>query len=176
MSKRTLATIFVAGVLLLPLLSSAQSASGTLAVTATLQSSISMVFNSNAGGVTLGGAGTNAATLNFGNISAYGTLAANVSRTVGASSFTVSTPFNVEVDKANSSSANYSLTAQLASADAVNTWALNGTGITNASATAVATTGTYGGTGTAYTLALTVPTSNTAASISNTIDFVATAN
>ena len=176
MSKRTLATIFVAGALLLPLLSFAQSASGTLAVTATLQSSISMVFNSNAGGVTLGGAGTNAATLNFGNISAYGTLAANVSRSVGASSFTVSTPFNVEVDKSNSSSPNYALTAQLASADAVNTWALNGTGITNASATTVAASGAYGSPGTAYTLALTVPMSNTAASISNTIDFVATAN
>lgn len=175
MTKTKLFALFLAAALAMPVLSAAQSASGTLAVSATVQSSISMVFNSNASGVTLGGAGTNAATLNFGNISAYGTPPANVTEIVGGSSFTVSTPFNVLVNMANSSSANYTLKAQLNTADAVNTWALNSTTITNASQATLTTSGAYGS-GTAYTLALTVPFSSSASSISNTINFAATAN
>lgn len=175
MTKAKLITLFLAAALALPVVSVAQSASGTLAVSATVQSSISMVFNTDSSGVALTGAGTNAAALDFGNISAYGTLAANVSRSVGASSFTVSTPFDVQVDKANSSSSNYTLKAQLNTADATNTWALSGTSITNASAATLTSTGSYGS-GAAYTLALTVPFSSSASSISNTINFVAAAN
>src|SRR5437667_309790 len=128
MKRTSLFALAVAAILLVPMFASAQvTSSGTLAVTATVASSISMVFASNGAGVALGGAGTNAATLAFGNIGAYGALSAGVGRSVGATTFTVSSPFNVLVDKSNSSSANYSLTAQLASADAVNTWALNAT-------------------------------------------------
>jgi hypothetical protein len=175
MTKAKLITIFLAAALAMPILSAAQTASGTLAVSATLQSSISMVFNSDAAGVALGSAGTNAATLNFGNISAYGTLAANVSRSVGATSFTVSTPFDVQVDKSNSSSASYTLTAQLNAADAVNSWAVGGSAVASGAPTTLAAAGTYGSS-TAYSLALTVPMSSGAPSISNTINFVATAN
>lgn len=175
MTKSKLFTLFLAAVLAMPVLAAAQTASGTLAVTATVQSSISMVFNTDASGVTLGGAGTNAATLDFGNISAYGTLSPNVGRSVAASSFTVSTPFDVLVSSANSSSANYTLKAQLNSADATNNWALNSTAITSASQATLTSTGTYGS-GAAYTLALTVPFSSSAAAISNTINFVASAN
>jgi hypothetical protein len=176
MTKAKLITIFLAAALAMPILSAAQTtASGTLAVNATLQSSISMVFNSDAAGVALGSAGTNAATLNFGNISAYGTLAANVSRSVGATSFTVSTPFDVLVTKSNSASANYSLTAQLNAADAVNSWALGGSAVASGAPTTLTAAGTYGSS-TAYSLALTVPMSSNAPSISNTINFVATAN
>jgi hypothetical protein len=175
MTKAKLITLFLAAVLAMPVLSAAQSASGTLAVSATVQSSISMVFNTDSSGVTLGGAGTNAATLDFGNISAYGTLASNVSRSVGASSFTVSTPFDVRVDKANTSSANYTLKAQLNTTDAVNTWALNSIAVSAASQSTLNATGSYGS-GSAYTLALTVPFSSSASSISNTINFVASAN
>lgn len=176
MTKAKLITLFVALALAMPILSAAQTtASGTLAVNATVQSSISMVFNSDASGVALGNAGTNAATLNFGNISAYGALAANVARSVGGSSFTVSTPFDVQVNKSNSASANYSLTAQLNTADAVNGWALGGSAVTSGSATTLTNTGSYGA-NSAYTLALTVPFASGAAAISNTINFVATAN
>ena len=174
--KKHLLTIFAVGVLIMPVLAMGQTASGTLAVTATVQSSISMMFNSNAGGVALGNAGTNAATLNFGNISAYGALSAGVSRVVGGANFTVSTPFNVEVEKSNSSSANYSLTAQLASPDASNTWGLSGTAVSNAVASPLTAAGAYGSPGTAYTLQLTVPLASAAGAISNTINFAATAN
>lgn len=176
MTKAKLITLVLAAVLAMSTLSAAQTtASGTLAVSATLQSSISMVFNSDASGVALGNAGTNAATLNFGTISAYGALAANVSRSVAASNFTVSTPFDVQVSKANTASANYSLTAQLNAADAVNGWAIGGNAVSNGSATTLTSTGSYGSSA-AYTLALTVPLSSAAPSISNTINFVATAN
>jgi hypothetical protein len=176
MTKAKLMTIFLAAAIAMPIFSAAQTtASGTLAVSATLQSSISMVFNTDAAGVALGSAGTNAATLNFGNISAYGTLASNVTRSVGASTFTVSTPFDVLVQKANSASASYSLTAQLNAADATNGWALGGSTVGSGSATTLTASGTYGS-ATAYSLALTVPLSSGAPSISNTINFVATAN
>ena len=176
MKRTSLFALAVAAILLVPMFASAQvTSSGTLAVSATVQSSISMVFASNGAGVPLTGAGTNAATLAFGNIGASGALSAGVSRVVGATTFTVSSPFNVQVDKSNSSSANYSLTAQLASADAVNTWALGATTVTNGAAASIAATGSYASS-TPYTLNLTVPMAASAGAISNTINFVATAN
>src|SRR5262245_8920236 len=80
------------------------TSSGTLTVTATIESSISLTFETDASGVSLTGAGSSTATLGFGTVSAYGTIATgNVTRTVGASDFTVSSPFGVKVVKANSS-------------------------------------------------------------------------
>ncbi len=175
MKKVTLLTLLFAGMLLMPVLSKAQlTASGALAVSATVDSTISVVFNSNGSGVALSGAGTNAASLNLGNISAYGALSPNVTRTVGATNFTVSTPFDINVQKSNGASANYSLTAQLQSADAVNSWALGAQAITNGSAATLTSSGSYGLA--TYTLNLTVPLASAAGSISNTINFVATAN
>ncbi len=174
MQKTTLLAILAAGMLLLPTLSMAQTASGTLGVTATVQSSISMVFNSNAGGLALSaGAGTNSATMALGNISAYGVLAGGLSRSVGAINFTISTPFDVEVEKYNGASANYSLVATLANPDGTNGWALTGTAVTNG-ANANLGTNAYGST--AYTLQLTVPFASAAGAISNTINFTAAAN
>src|SRR5438045_7288246 len=97
----------------------AQTATGTLTVSATVNGSINLVFNSDASGVALTGAGTNAATLAFGNVSAYGAVNAGVTRTTAATSFTVSSPFDVLVTKSNSASANYTLKAQLNAADAL---------------------------------------------------------
>jgi hypothetical protein len=154
------------------------TASGTLTVTATVNSSINLVFNSDAAGVALSsGAGTNSATLAFGNVSAFGAVAANVTRTVVAgTSFTVSTPVDVLVSKANSSSANFTLKAQLGSADAVNTWQVGGNTVTNASATTITATGAYGSNA-SEALAITVPfTTASGTSISNTVNFTATSN
>ena len=177
MRRSAIVALAVAVTVMLPALSLAQTASGTLAVTATVQSSISLTFVSNAGGVALGGSGTNTATLAFGNISAFGALPAGVSRpSVTAIDFTVRSPFNVVVQKSNSASANYTLTARLASADAINTWSVAGKVITNASATTVVTTGAYGGAGTAFNLDLKIPFAESSGLISNTINFSATAN
>jgi len=154
------------------------TATGTLTVTATVNSAITLVFNSDAAGVPLSsGAGTNNATLAFGNISAFGAVAAGVTRTVAAgTSFTVSTPVDVLVSKANSSSANYTLKAQLGTADATDTWSVGGTTVTNAAASTITATGTYGSNA-PEAIAITVPfTTASGTSISNTINFTATSN
>jgi hypothetical protein len=156
---------------------SAQTATGTLTVTATVNSSISLVFNSDASGVALSsGGGTNAATLAFGSVSAYGAVGAGVTRTVAASNFTVSTPVDVFVAKSNSASANYTLNARLGVADAVNTWQVAGNTVTSAAATTITATGAYGANA-AQAIALTIPfTTASGTNISNTINFSATAN
>jgi hypothetical protein len=178
---KKLALLITAAVMVLVPMAVAQAgntASGTLTVTATVNSSINLVFNSDAAGVALSsGAGTNAATLAFGNVSAFGAVAGNVTRTVVAgTSFTVSTPVDVLVSKANSSSANYTLKAQLGALDATNTWQVAGNTITNAAATTVTATGAYGSNA-AEAIAITVPfTTASGTNISNTINFTATSN
>ena len=92
----------------------------------------------------------------------------------GTTNWTVSTPFDVVVQVANQTSSNYTFTAQLASSDATNTWKIGTTTVTSASAATLTSTGAYGTT--VYTFGLTIPFSAAASTISNTINFVATAN
>lgn len=155
----------------------AQTASGTLTVTATVNGSIQLVFNSDAAGVALSsGAGTNAATLAFGNVSAFGAVAAGVVRTTAANSFTVSSAVDVLVSKTNSASANYTLKAQLGAADAVNNWTVGGVAVTSAAAATVTATGAYASNSN-FPVAITVPfTTASGTLISNTINYTATAN
>src|ERR1700733_8397604 len=78
----------------------AQTGSGTLGVTATVQGSINLTFLTDASGLAVTGTGTSAASLPNGNRSMYsGTLPTNVTRTVnGITSFSLATPFDVRVD------------------------------------------------------------------------------
>src|ERR1043166_926581 len=179
MKKVTLLTIFAALMMISSAAVAQTTASGTPTVTATVTGSINLVFNSDASGVALSsGAGTNAATLAFGNVSAFGALGSpNITRTVVAgTSFTASTPVDVRVSKSNSASANYTLKAQLGAADAVNTWQVAGNTVTSAAQQTITTTGTYGSNA-AEGPALTVPfTPASGTLISNTINFAATAN
>lgn len=176
MKKLLVVTIAAAMVMLMPSFACAQTANGTLTVTATVQGSINLVFNSDAAGVALTGSGTNAATLAFGNVSAYGALSAGVTRVVNANSFTVSSAVDVNVSKTNSASANYTLTAQLGSADAVNTWQVGGITVTNASAATVTATGGYASNNN-HPVAITIPfTTASGTNINNTINYTATAN
>src|SRR5438270_540050 len=122
MKKVTLLTIFAALMMISSAAVAQTTASGTLTVTATVTGSINLVFNSDGSGLALAsGAGTNAATLAFGNVSAFGAIPAGIVRSTTASTFTVSSAVDVLVTKTNSASANYSLTAQLGAADAVDT-------------------------------------------------------
>jgi hypothetical protein len=151
------------------------TSTGTLTVTATVASSIGLTFENDVAGVSLTGAGTNAATMAMGTISAYGTIAtAGVTRTRTASDFTVSSPFGVKVVRANSSSADYTLAVALASADATNTWKVNSTTLT----TSNQNLGTsYGyGSSVSHTVYLTVPFSASTGAISKVLNFTATAN
>jgi hypothetical protein len=172
-----LLTIFAALMMISSAAVAQTTASGTLTVTATVNGSIQLVFNSDAAGVALSsGAGTNNATLAFGNVSAFGPVAAGVTRTVVAgTSFTVSTPVDVLVSKSNSASANYTLKAQLGTVDNTNTWTVGGSANINAQQTLTAT-GAYGS-NVAEAIAITVPfTTASGTLISNTINFSATAN
>ena len=78
---------------------------------------ISIQFDTDPAGVTLGAAGTNAATANFGAVSAFGPLSAGVTRpSVTAANFTVRTIFDVQVIQGGLNSLTYTLTANLAAA------------------------------------------------------------
>ena len=176
MKKVMLLTIFAA-LMMISSAAVAQTASGTLTVTATVNGSINLVFNSDAAGVALSsGAGTNAATLAFGNVSAFGAISAGIVRSTTATTFTVSSAVDVLVTKTNSASANYKLTAQLGSADATNTWQVGGVTVNNAAAATITATGTYAANSN-FPVAITVPfTTASGTLISNTINYVATAN
>src|ERR1700674_2515585 len=105
---------------------SAQTGSGALGVTAEVAGSINLTFVTDASGLAVTGTGTSTASLPFGTVSMYsGTVPTNVTKTVnGTTSFDLSTPFDVRVDLANSASTTYTLTATLATSDAVNTWSI----------------------------------------------------
>jgi len=78
---------------------------------------ISIQFDTDPAGVTLGAAGTNAATANFGAVSAFGPLSGGVTRpSVTAANFTVRTIFDVQVIQGGLTSTTYTLTANLAAA------------------------------------------------------------
>ncbi len=169
--------LVAAAVVMVPSIASAQlnSASGTLTVTATVESSIGLTFENDAAGVALTGAGTNAATMALGSISAYGTIATpGVTRTTSATDFTVSSPFGVKVIKANTSSANYTLAAALASADSTNTWKINAVTLTTTNQN-LGTTYSYGS-AVAHTMSLTVPYTASTGAVSKVLNFTATAN
>ena len=151
----------------------AQTGSGTLGVSATVQGSINLTFVTDASGLAVTGTTTSTASLPFGNVSMYsGTVPTNVTKAVHATSFDLSTPFDVRVDLANSASTTYTLTATLNAADAANTWFLGAIDISAAAPHALTAAGEFG-TAVPYTLKLTVPASATAGSISNTINFTA---
>ena len=70
----------------------AQTANGTINATLVNKSGLTLVFDTAAGGVTLGSSGSPAASAGFGVISAFGPLSAGVTRpTVGPTTFTVQT-------------------------------------------------------------------------------------
>jgi hypothetical protein len=144
---------------------------------AAAQLSLAIVFSSDLAGIMLGASGTPNATIPLGTVSAYGgTVPTGVTRTVnGVSSWTLSTPIDVEVIGLGIIVPTFTLTAKMNVADAVNTWKINSANLTSGSASTVTTTGTYN-VNTPYTFSLTIPFSEAAGLISNTIDFAATAN
>ena len=175
-TNRIAAGLCVVGSLAIVTSASAQDTStGNLTVTATVASSISITFETDGSGVALTGAGSSTATLGFGTVSAYGTIAtSNVTRTLAASAFTVSTPFGVKVAQANGASTDYTLQAALGSADATNTWTVNSTGLTT---TAQTLGSTYSfGSAVSHTMKLTVPFTASTGAVSRVVNFTATAN
>jgi hypothetical protein len=175
MNKSSLARLaLVTSLLVIPGIAGADTASGTLSVTGTVDSSISLVIQS-AGGTT-SGTGTLAATSDLGTISKYGSAPTGFTLARGASNWTLSSTIGVEVDKANLTSTDYTLTAQLGSAPAFGiAWKLNGSTLSDSAATTLTSTGTYASTG-SYSWDIVVDDSAWAAAIDNTINFIATSN
>src|SRR6185295_6189422 len=95
-------------------IASADTSSGTLTVTGTVESSINLTIES-AGGTT-SGTGTAAATSDLGNISKFGSAPTGFTLARGASDWTLSSTIGVQVVKANSISTAYTLNAKLATA------------------------------------------------------------
>jgi predicted secreted protein len=152
----------------------AATSSGTLTVTGTIESSISLTIES-AGGTT-SGTGTAAATSDLGGISKYGSAPTGFTLARGASDWTISSTVGVKVDKANLTSTDYTLTAQLGSAPASGVvWKLNGSTLSDSAAATLTSTGTYGSTG-SYSWDVVVADSAAAAAIDNAMDFTATSN
>ncbi len=168
------------------------TSTGTLTVTATVNPSISLTFSSATGGPSLTGAGTNAATLNFGNISAYGSEPSGVTLDSGSTSglcsscFVVYAPVNVVVSGSDVTTANgFSLTAELGATDSYYWGVSTSTStpsapLSNSTPTSLytsTTTGTYGSSGNAVYVFLGVSNGATVTSQpNNSIAFIATAN
>ncbi|HEX7830004.1 MAG TPA: hypothetical protein VF787_10115 [Thermoanaerobaculia bacterium] len=165
---------FAAAFLMVAGVASADTSTGTLTVTGTVESSINLTIES-AGGTT-SGTGTAAATSALGNISKYGSAPTGFTLARGASDWTISSTVGVKVDKANLTSTDYTLTAQLGSAPASGiNWKLNGSTLSDSAATTLTSTGTYGSTG-SYSWDIVVADSAAAAAIDNAVSFTATSN
>lgn len=150
---------------------------GTLGVTANIEGSINLLFSTATGGFAVTGTGTATASLPYGNVQMYGgTVPTNVVRTLtGKTAFTLTTPVNVEVDLANSTSATYGVLVNLTTTDAVNTWTFNSIAVTDIGIVPQVTLADYGS-AIPYNLAVTIPASNTSGSLTNSLIFTATAN
>lgn len=164
---------------------SGKTASGSLVVSMQVQSSISLQFVNNGSGVgycQLTGAGTNSASLNLGIASVAGDNldAANggcVNWSGGGSSYSIYNYVYVDVTESNSTSANYSLTAALASApESGVTWKFTSmSGNLSTTPSTIVSSENYN-TNFGMQLEVTVTSSAASGSIGATIDFTATAN
>jgi hypothetical protein len=152
----------------------AATSAGTLTVTGTVESSINLTIES-AGGTT-SGTGTAAATSALGNIAKYKSAPTGFTLARGASDWTLSSTVGVKVDKANLTSTDYTLTAQLGTAPATGVaWKLNGSTLSDTAAATLTSTGTYASTG-SYSWDIVVADSAAAAAIDNAINFAVTSN
>ena len=161
----------------------AQSISSQLTITLNVQSSISLVFQNNPavgtnGFCPLANSGTNNVGLDLGTATFPGgsdSLACVAYAHVGGASYQVSSAFDVVVTKANSSSPNYRLAAEISTAPPANVlWLVNNVTLTTAF-TQLDATDNYSQ---AITKTLQVQVKNTvpAQVLTETITFLATAN
>lgn len=164
----------------------AVTASGALTVEATVASSIQLTFNTaTSSGLTLtSGAGTNAATLNFGTVTEYGSAPTNVtiatSSSLCSSCFVASTNVSIVVNAADSSSSGFSLAASVSAPTHGEVLAVGSSGALSTNATSptpITGSFTYGSSGNAVQVSLGIPTATAdSTQMSDVITFVATAN
>jgi hypothetical protein len=146
---------------------------------------LTLTLQSDASGISLGGSGSSSTTISFGTLGAFtGSLPSGVTRSRTSTTWTLSTPFDVNVTCTNLLNLlpctlivtpTFTLTAQLQTSDLTDTWSVGGLTLSSASASTLTSAGTYGAV-TPYTLALTIPFTKSTGAISNTINFVAISN
>jgi hypothetical protein len=162
----------------------AQTSTGQLTITMNVQSSISLIFQNNPAVGTTGfcpltNAGTNNVGLDLGTAqfpgSTHSSTCVNYTH-LTAALYQVSSAFDVVVTKANSSSANYRLAAEISTPPPANvTWLINNVTLSTTTFTTLDSTDTFGS---AVTKTLQVQVKNTvpAQILQETITFLATAN
>jgi hypothetical protein len=171
--------------LILGLLGSAEgraqtTATSSLVVSMSVQSSISLEFVNGSGAGTQGtcsitGANTNTASVNFGIASLAGDNQSCVSFSSTNKSYTLSNNVYAVVTQSNLSSSNFTMTASLGSSPPTGVvWTINSATLSTGSTT-VTSGGTYGSNVSMY-MQVTVQSSVTTSNLSETINFVATAN
>ena len=161
----------------------AQTSGGQLTITLNVQSSISLIFQTNpaspaAGFCALTNSGTNNVGLDLGTAAFPGSnyVGCGSYSHIGAATYQVTSAFDVVVTKANTSSANYRLAAQISTAPPANVaWLVNNVTLTNTGFTALDAADNYS---TPVTKTLQVQVKNTVAAqtLVETITFMATAN
>jgi hypothetical protein len=175
-TTRTKRLVLVMTVVALALPAFGQSASGTLNATLINKSAIGILFNTDPSGVTLGGAGTAAATLNFGAVSMYMTTPpAGVTLARTSNNFTISSIFDAYVFVGGVVSASYLLQANLAVAPGALTYKVDAVTLSTVNSTIVAADPNYDKNA-PHTLFLTIPNTVPAGPINNTVNFTVTAN
>ncbi|HEV3318093.1 MAG TPA: hypothetical protein VG488_14030 [Candidatus Angelobacter sp.] len=161
-----------------------QTSTGQLTVSLTVQSSINLIFQNNPsvgtnGFCPLTNSGTNNVGLDLGTAAftpASDSLACVAYSHVTANTYQVSSAFDVVVTKANTSSPNYRLAAEISTAPPVNVvWLVNNTTLTNTAFTQLDASDNYAQ---AITKTLQVQVRNTVAAqaLLETVTFLATAN
>jgi hypothetical protein len=156
----------------------AVSATGTMVVTGTLAGAINVTFDS-APGTTVTGLATSAITSDLGTFTRWSTVPTNFTRSSTSTDWTLSGSLFITVDKANLTSANYTITAQLSTAPATGvTWKMSPGSVftlSNSAASTLSSTATYASS-TNWAPSITFTNTAVAGSIGNTITFAATAN
>jgi hypothetical protein len=170
--------------LLCALAGQSQPNAGQLTISTMVQSSINLIFQNNPsvgtnGFCPLTNSGTNNVGLDLGTASFPGgsdSLACVAYTHLGGAVFQVSSAFDVVVTKANTSSPNYRLAAEISTAPPASVvWLVNGITLTNTAFTALDASDNYA---TAITKTLQVQVRNNvpAQTLLETITFLATAN
>lgn len=162
----------------------AQTSSGQLTITMTVQSSISLVFQNNPNVGTTGfcpltNAGTNNVGLDLGTAAFPGSFHTSTCvnyQHLTAAFYQVSSAFDVVVSKANSSSPNYRLAAEISSPPPAGVvWLVNNVTLSNTAFTALDASDAYSAPVT-KTLQVQVKNNVPAQVLQETITFLATAN
>jgi hypothetical protein len=172
MNKGIIGCIIAAALAVPTFVSAQDTASGTLTVTGTVESSISLTIDS-AGG-TFTGAGTSTASSDLGSISKFGALPTAFTRTTTPTTWTLASSIGVTVVKANSISTAYTLNAKLATAPATSViWQVHAKTLNAATVTALTAAGVWGSTPT-YVWTIEIPDSlPTGSAIDNVVQFSA---